>query len=102
MQHLCRVLIATIRNLGACPCPRCLILKSHTHLLATESDLRQRILLSRTDTAQRREKIMSARKLIYEKHYAVDASHVEELLKDESLVPTTVCHGSLYHIVLSS
>ena len=92
MRHLYRVLIATIRNLGTCPCPRCLIPKTQTHLLATESDLRQRILLSRSDTTQRREKVVSARKLIYERHYAVDATHVEELLKDESLVPTVVCH----------
>ena len=92
MRHLYRVLIATIRNLGTCPCPRCLIPKAHTHLFATESDLRQRILLFRSDTAQRCEKVMSACKLIYERHYAVDTSHVEELLKDESLVPTTVCH----------
>ena len=35
---------------------------------------------------------MSARKLIYEKHYAVDAAQVEALLKDESLVPTMVCN----------
>ena len=91
MRHLYRVLIATIRNLGTCPCPRCLIPKTQTHLLATESDLRQRILLSRSDTAQHREKVMSARKLIYERHYAVDATHVEELLKDQSLVPTMVC-----------
>ena len=91
MRHLYRVLIATIRNLGTCPCPRCLIPKTKTHLLATESDLRQRILLSHSDTTQRREKVVSARKLIYERHYAVDATHVEELLKDESLVPTMVC-----------
>jgi len=57
-----------------------------------ELDLLQRSLLSRSDTAHRREKIMSARKLIYEKHYAVDGAQVEELLKDESLVPTTVRH----------
>ena len=92
MQLVFRVLIATIRNLGNCPCPRCLIPKFHVHLLATESDLLQRGLSSRSDTAHRREKIMSARKLIYEKHYAVDAAQVEALLKDESLVPTMVCN----------
>ena len=78
--------------MGKCPCPRCLISKSRAQLLATESDLLQRKVLSRSDTAHRREKITSARKLIYKKHYAVDGTQVEELLKDESLVPTTVCH----------
>ena len=57
-----------------------------------ESDLLQRRLLSRSDTSHCHEKIMSACKLIYEKHYAVDGTQVEELLKDESLVPTMVCH----------
>ena len=66
-----------------------------------ESDLLQRRLLSHSDTAHRREKIMSAHKLIYEKHYAVDGMQVEELLKDESLVPTTVCHCGLYHVMSS-
>ena len=95
-----RVLIAAIRNLGKCPCPRCLIPKSHTHLLTTESDLLQCKVLSRSDTAHCHEKITSARKLIYKKHYAVDGMQVEELLKDESLVPTTVCHWHLCHVML--
>lgn len=46
-----RVLIVTIRNLGKCPCPQCLILKYRTQLLATESGLLQHRLLSRSDTA---------------------------------------------------
>ena len=94
-----RVLIAIIRNLGKCPCPRCFIPKSCAHLLATESDLLQRKLLSHSDTAHRREKIMSAHKLIYKKHYAVDGTQVEELLMDESLVPTIVCHWYLCHVM---
>ncbi|KAF9230744.1 hypothetical protein BU15DRAFT_83245 [Melanogaster broomeanus] len=65
-----KVLIATIRNLGKCPCPRCLIPKARVDLLATEADVLQRRSLSRSDTAQRRAKVVSARKLIYESNYA--------------------------------
>ncbi|KAF8834372.1 hypothetical protein BDN67DRAFT_992676 [Paxillus ammoniavirescens] len=82
------VLIATIRNLGKCPCPRCLIPKSRVHLLATRLDILERETLSRSDTAQCRAKVISAHKLIYESNYAVDGTCVEELLKDESLIPT--------------
>ncbi|KAF8837831.1 hypothetical protein BDN67DRAFT_991589 [Paxillus ammoniavirescens] len=82
------VLIVTIRNLGKCPCPRCLILKSRVHLLATKLDILECETLSCSDTAQRHAKVISAHKLIYESNYAVDGTCVEELLKDESLVPT--------------
>ncbi|KAF8834538.1 hypothetical protein BDN67DRAFT_992644 [Paxillus ammoniavirescens] len=83
-----KVLIATIRNLGKCPCPRCLIPKSHVHLLATRLDILECDTLSHLDTAQRCAKVISAHKLIYESNYAVDGTCVEELLKDESLIPT--------------
>ncbi|KAF9238706.1 hypothetical protein BU15DRAFT_47464, partial [Melanogaster broomeanus] len=35
-----------------------------------------------------RDKVAAARHLIYEQHYVVDTLQVEELLKNESLVPT--------------
>lgn len=52
--------------------------------------MEQRQTLARRDTAERREKITSARKLIYEKGYVVDTAQVEAKLKDESLIPTVV------------
>ena len=50
----------------------------------------QRTVLARRDTAERREKILSARQLIYEEQYVIDTAQVEALLKPESLVPTVV------------
>lgn len=85
------MLIANIRNLGGCPCPRCLIPKDKVQDVATESDMLQRAALSRHDTVERRTKVSSARDLIYGQHYVVDTLQVEELLKSESLVPTIVC-----------
>ena len=86
----CRVLIANIRNLGQCPCPRCLIPKIQVQDVATDSDILQRSILARCDTMERREKISAARRLIYEAQYVVDTPQVENLLKPESLVPTVV------------
>lgn len=84
------MLIASIRNLGGCPCPRCLIPKDRFQEFATENDISQRTLLSRHDTIERRSKITSARRIIYEGQYNVDTPQVEALLKPESLVPTIV------------
>ena len=85
-----RVLIANIRNLGSCPCPRCLILKDHLHNLASERDLLQRHALAHHDTEERRKKVADAHQLIYDQQYVVDTPQVEVLLKEESLVPTKV------------
>ncbi|KAF8834349.1 hypothetical protein BDN67DRAFT_915135 [Paxillus ammoniavirescens] len=90
-HHSPIVLIATIRNLGKCPCPCCLIPKACVNLLTTEANILERRILSRSDTVQCHAKVISARKLIYEGNYVMDATCVEELLKDESLVPTVVC-----------
>jgi hypothetical protein len=59
--------------------------------VASREDLLQRGVLARRDTVARREKVSSARRLIYEGHYIVDAAQVEAILKPESLVPTIVC-----------
>ncbi|KIJ57944.1 hypothetical protein HYDPIDRAFT_34653 [Hydnomerulius pinastri MD-312] len=83
-----KVLIACIRNLGACPCPRCLIPKDRVHNMGSERDMLQRHILARSDTEERRRKVTAARRLIYEQQYVVDTPQVEALLKDESLVPT--------------
>ena len=62
----------------------------HVPEMGTPSDMRQRQLLVRTDDDSRREKVLRARELIYERNYAVNTPKIEELLRDHSLVPTTV------------
>jgi hypothetical protein len=54
-------------------------------------DMRQRTTLARIDNEDRRQKIDSARNIIYNKNYAVDTENVETLLQPQSLVPTSVC-----------
>ena len=82
----------SIRNLERCPCPHCLILLSQAKELGTKSDILQQRSLIHTDTQKRQEDIMAVRKLIYKKNYAIDSAQVEALLKDESLVLTSVCY----------
>jgi len=87
---LYRVLIATIRDKGGCPCPRCLIPKQYLPGLGTTSDTKLRTERLRYDTTQRREKIIQARDFIYNKGYVVNSKIVDNLLKEESYVPTEV------------
>ncbi|KZP03709.1 hypothetical protein FIBSPDRAFT_672759, partial [Athelia psychrophila] len=83
-----KVLISTIRDMGGCPCPRCLIPKHLIPGLGTESDVKWRTESTRKDDAPRREKVEAARELIYNRGYVVNSSRVDELLKAESYVPT--------------
>ncbi|KAF7971982.1 hypothetical protein HWV62_19325 [Athelia sp. TMB] len=83
-----KVLIATIRDMGGCPCQRCIIPKDQIPGLGTESDVEWRTQYARTDDAARRLKVQQARTLIYNEGYVVNSSKVDELLKAESYVPT--------------
>lgn len=60
-------------------------------------DMLQRVQLARIDDAARRSKVASARRLIYEKNYAVSGTVVDNLLKEESLVPTSVSAAPPLH-----
>ena len=93
LSRLKRILLTSIRNLGACPCPRCLIPLARVHNLGMARDVSQRTTLMRIDNARRRNNVATARQLIYEKNYLVNSAAVEDLLKPESLVPTSVCSG---------
>jgi hypothetical protein len=53
-------------------------------------DRQQRSTLERIDDHIKRFTIANARKLIYEKNYAVDSSVLDKILKDQSWVPTSV------------
>ncbi|KAG1807920.1 hypothetical protein EV424DRAFT_1543645 [Suillus variegatus] len=82
-----KVLVATIRQLGGCPCPRCLIPKNRLHNLGMPHDGQQRITLLRS-SEERDQLVTTARKIIYDKNYGVDSTAVENILKPCSWVPT--------------
>jgi hypothetical protein len=53
-------------------------------------DMTQRISLARTDNIPRRSRVEAARKAIYVQNFAINSVVVENLLKEDSLVPTAV------------
>lgn len=87
-----RVLLASLRDKGCCPCPRCLMPLNKVHNLGTATDMKQRQTLARVDNEDRRNKVQTARSIIYERGYAVKNDASEAILKDESLVATKVSH----------
>jgi hypothetical protein len=76
--------------MGTFPCPQCLIPLSRVQNLGTILDRKQRKSMARVDDEIRRDKIRTAREIIYQKNYAVDNEHVEAILMGQSLVPTIV------------
>lgn len=106
-----RALLASIRNLGDCPCPRCLTPLTLAHEFGTPQDKLRRVNEPRIDDKHRQKKVSGARKLIYGKlgvkknaNYAVNSAAVERLLKEQSLVPTDVClpSSSLNTVLISN
>ena len=59
-------------------------------------DMSQRVTMARMDDASRQGKVYAARRLIYEKKYRINGAAIEDLLKDQSLVPTSVCMSLAY------
>jgi hypothetical protein len=82
--------MACLQYLSLCPCPRCLLLKSKIPLIGSKTDTKQRLSLARVDTKERRNTVEKARRLIFEKGVNITSSHIDDLLRPESLVPTRV------------
>ena len=84
-----RVLLATIRDKGICPCPRCLIPKEKLDKMGSKQDIKFRLNNPRKFLLT---KIQTARRWIYEKALSITSQAVERLLKPFSAVPTVVCY----------
>ncbi|KDQ54440.1 hypothetical protein JAAARDRAFT_60806 [Jaapia argillacea MUCL 33604] len=76
-----KMLIATLRDKGRCPCPRCLVTFDTIPSLGTPHD-------REAHSEARQQLVANARKLIYKQGYVVTSEHVDALLKEQSLVPT--------------
>jgi hypothetical protein len=81
----CRVLIATIKDMGSCPCPRCFLPKASFGLLLR--DIRDRVANLRFYCL---ESITKARDFIYNEGNTVDGSKVQATLGEGSWVPIVV------------
>ncbi|CDO68696.1 hypothetical protein BN946_scf184652.g23 [Trametes cinnabarina] len=99
-----KVLIATIRDKGRCPCPRCLVTFEDVPNVGEEEDDDARISQRRCPTDARHQAVETARGLIYSDGYVVNSDRVESILQPESLVPTENVFGKLksldYHQML--
>src|SRR5882757_9411853 len=61
-----RILLASIKFLGQCPCPRCLVKKANIPKMGMKSDLRCRDKLQCTDDHSQHHNIAKARTFIFE------------------------------------
>ena len=87
----CRVLLATIRNLGKCPCPRCLILKEQIPKMGTVWDMQQRgAKTDRVSNIHLWQTVDGACKAIYPYGKGVKSASMGGWLVDKSYVPTAV------------
>jgi hypothetical protein len=87
-QVIGRVLLATIRDKGNCPCPRCLVQKEQLNNMGQKRDIKFRLKNQRKFLLNQ---IQTARSWIYEKAQSITSQVVERLLKPSSSVPTMVC-----------
>ena len=83
-----RILVASIQNFGCCPCPRCLIPLVRVANMGMRRDMAQCMSLTWVDNLERRRCIKAAREIIYLKNYRTNSKAVEDLLQQDSLVPT--------------
>ncbi len=91
-----KVLLATIRYLATCPCPRCFVRKPNIAAMGTKTDLKRREKNARLDDGERRRIIKMTRSWIYEKGVPLTSKYFDEVLGTRSWVPVRVSSiGSL-------
>ena len=83
-------MIVGIRNLGLCPCPRCLIPMVRVPNMGMRRDLTQRVSLARVDDVDRRARVQAAWTALYENNHPVNGAAIKRLLDQDSLVPSIV------------
>ncbi|KAJ3576110.1 hypothetical protein NP233_g670 [Leucocoprinus birnbaumii] len=98
-----KIILATIRFLGGCPCPRCMIKKNMICGLGTAADQEARNN-ARTDSIARQGLVEQARKLVFRSGKSVASGPVEKILKPHSMTLTRNAfsirlfeHGFDYH-----
>src|ERR1700678_4672822 len=91
MIQVChRIMIVGIRNLGLCPCPRCLIPMVCVPSMGMSRYLAQHVSLVRVDDVDRRACVQAVRTAIYENNHLVNGAAIKRLLDWDSLVSSIV------------
>ncbi|KAF8227766.1 hypothetical protein L208DRAFT_1104556, partial [Tricholoma matsutake] len=83
-----------VHNLGQCPCPHCLIPLDCVANMGMCQDMMQCRTLTWIDDVKQRNHVETAHEKIYEQGYVVDSRAVEDLLQEDSLVPTANAFSS--------
>ncbi len=91
-----RVLLATIRDKGLFPCPRCLVPKTELQNLGLKRDQANR---EKNHRLYRLDKVDPARRAIYNHGMSIRSSAVEALLRGFSGVPTLVGASELFVLI---
>ncbi|PCH35863.1 hypothetical protein WOLCODRAFT_51266, partial [Wolfiporia cocos MD-104 SS10] len=82
-----KILLACIRYLAQCPCPRCLIRKSDISEMGTPTDSRRHENV-RVDSPAIQDTIRRARGLVFKKGTSLNSKHLANILDTKSLVTT--------------
>lgn len=90
LRFLYRVLLATIRNLGKAPCPRCYLAKADIPKLGTVHDMKKRETLARTDAHVHDGTLTRIRNWIYKLGRNVKSTTFDFFLLARSWTPTSV------------
>ncbi|RDB18151.1 hypothetical protein Hypma_000655 [Hypsizygus marmoreus] len=80
-----KVLMASVRQFGKYPCPRCKTPKAQLHESGTPDDRKRRLELARVDDERRRKAVSLAQRFIYDENQSIDSVFVERELFSESL-----------------
>lgn len=83
-----KVLLACLKFLGGCPCPRCLIKKDEISMLGTKADRNLRSKRARVDNNRFWFVVKKVWEWLFVKGLNIASAAVKRLLMPESLVPT--------------
>ncbi|KAJ3002922.1 hypothetical protein NUW54_g5587 [Trametes sanguinea] len=81
------VLLTAIKNLGKCPCPRCLVPMSKICASGTKPDLVLRRVHQRVDGRALQDDIRRAREWLFTQGLSVTSTHIKRVLDSRSLIP---------------
>ncbi|EIW58937.1 uncharacterized protein TRAVEDRAFT_20783 [Trametes versicolor FP-101664 SS1] len=92
-----KVLLTAIKNLGKCPCPRCLVTKDKVSQAGTKPDLARRRILKRVDDAPLRTSVQKTREWLFTKGYKVSSQRLKRVLDSKLLTPMQMFAPDLMH-----
>ena len=92
------VMLSSIRFLGSCPCPHCQITLDRVHELGMKQN-KKKCLNKREDSYAIHHKIQTACRNLYIQGRGIKAAGVENVLKDDSLIPVEVSNAQATTII---